>query len=39
VTIKFTRPVSFMAFDPETARRIARELVERAKEVERRRLQ
>lgn len=39
VTIRFERPVSFLAFLPDSARQLARDLVEEAKRVDRRRLQ
>ena len=36
VTIKFQRPVSFLAFDPEAARSLADNLIEEAKRLEQR---
>jgi len=39
VTIKFDGPVTFMEFSPEHARQLAKNLVENAEQVDRKRMQ
>ena len=39
VTIKFDAPVTFMALSPEDARRLAKDLIENATTIERKRMQ
>jgi hypothetical protein len=39
ITIKFDGPVTFLSFLPEDARRVAEDLVNNAKEIERKRTQ
>ena len=39
VTIKFDAPVTFMALSPAHARQLAKDLIEKAEQIERKRMQ